>query len=183
MAITLVQLCRAMPACPYTRAERLFPFLNASMDRAEINTPLRGAAYLTQLGHESMDLLYMKEIADGTKYEGRLDLGNTKSGDGKRFKGRGPIQITGRDNYTRFAAWSGLDCIIHPELLEEPENGFLASAWYWETRNLNDPADKGDILKVSIGVNGRNPKTGLPNGWEDRQARYKRALKAMGVAA
>ena len=177
MTPTLSQLQKAMPGCPRVRMELMLPGLIASMQRVEINTPLRAAAYISQVGHESADLRYMQEIASGAKYEGNLKLGNTKSGDGMRFKGRGPIQLTGRDNYTRFSAWSGLDCIIHPELLEIPENGFLASAWYWETRDLNSHADKGDILRVSIGVNGKN-SDGYPNGWADRLTRYTRAMEA-----
>ncbi len=178
MDLTLSQLQKAMPGCPRARAELMLPGLNASMRRAEINSRLRAAAYLSQVGHESKDFKFMQEIASGAKYEGNLKLGNTKSGDGMRFKGRGPIQLTGRDNYTRFAAWSGLDCIIHPELVAEPDNGFLAAAWYWETRALNAHADNGDILRVSIGVNGKN-HDGYPNGWGDRLARYQRALGAL----
>ncbi len=121
----------------------------------------------------------MQEIASGVAYEGREDLGNTEPGDGKRFKGRGPIQITGRDNYAKFAEWSGLDCVNHPELLEIPTNGFLASAWFWKTRGLNELSDQGNFLKVSKRVNGVMPN-GLPRGWADRQ---KRLVAAMGALA
>lgn len=178
MNLTLEQLCLAMPHCPYKRAQALIAPLNAAMERADIDTPARIAAFVAQIGHESLDLAFMQEIASGAAYEGRKDLGNTQTGDGKRFKGRGPIQLTGRDNYTKFAAWAKLDCVNHPELLEDPYNGFLASAWFWTTRGLNALADKDDIMAISIRINGRG-KDGLPNGWADRQIRYAAAKRVL----
>ena len=68
------------------------------MEKYQITTPLRRAAFLAQLAHESGELKYMEEIASGEAYEGRKELGNTAPGDGKRYKGRGPIQLTGRFN-------------------------------------------------------------------------------------
>ncbi len=178
MNITIEQLCQMMPHCSFTRAKQMLAANNAAMARVEINTRRRAAAWIASLGHETMDFLYMEEIASGEKYEGRLDLGNYQEGDGKRFKGRGPIQITGRANYTAFAKWSGVDCVNEPELLEDPDNGFLATAWYWDSRKLNKPADAGDFLLVSTRINGRRAD-GYPNGWADRLARYERAMKVL----
>jgi putative chitinase len=171
MILTAQQLRLSMPNCPYPLAQAMIGPLNAAMERASINTPMRIIPFLAQVGHESVDLTFMKEIASGDAYEGRKDLGNTEPGDGRRFKGRGPIQVTGRDNYTKFAAWSGLDCVNHPELLEIPEHGFLASAWFWLNKNLNELADAGDFLKISTRINGKRAD-GFPNGWIDRQARF-----------
>lgn len=74
------------------------PLLKNQLNPYQINTPLRTAHLLAQLGHESLSLTYTEEIATGAAYEGRKDLGNTEKGDGIRFKGRGLIQLTGRKN-------------------------------------------------------------------------------------
>jgi putative chitinase len=171
-------LQRMMPPCPLTLATKMVGPLNAAMKRGEINTRLRVAAFIAQIGHESLDLAFMKEIASGAAYEGRLDLGNTQPGDGKKFKGRGPIQVTGRDNYTKFAAWAKIDCVNHPELLEDPAIGFLASVWFWTTRGLNALADKENFLGISLRINGKR-SDGFPNGWHDRQARYATARRVL----
>src|SRR6185436_1802430 len=108
-------------------------------------TPLRQAMFLAQLGHESMSFRYMEEIASGAAYEGRKDLGNTHTGDGKRFKGRGPIQLTGRANYKAAGDALGVDFINSPEIAAFTEYGFRTAVWFWGTRNLNPLADVGDI--------------------------------------
>ncbi len=181
MTLELKQLLKAMPGCTQARAATMLGPMNKAMDRVEINTKARKAMFIAQVGHESMNLVYMQEIASGAAYEGRMDLGNTRPGDGKKFKGRGPIQLTGRNNYTAFAAWSGLDCVNHPELLEIPENGWLASAWFWMVNGLNKWADLGDIDGASDVINkGHKTKAiGDANGFADRQARYKIAMNAL----
>ncbi len=178
--ITLAQLKAAIPAAG-KRAELMLNPMNAAMDMAGINTRLRIAAFIAQSGHESLDFVYMQELASGAAYEGRKDLGNTQPGDGRRFKGRGPIQITGRANYQAFADWSGLDCVNHPELLEDPVNGWLASAWFWMVNHVNLWADKGDVDGVSDVIN-RGRKTlviGDSNGYADRLKRYNVAYAAL----
>ena len=178
MKLTAQQIRQCMPQCSLVRATQLMDANNAAMERVGINNRLRTAAWMATLGHESMDLAFMKEIASGAAYEGRADLGNVHPGDGRAFKGRGPIQITGRANYTAFAKWSGIDCVKDPVLLEDPEIGFLASAWFWMTRGLNDIADTGNFLKVSTRVNGKR-SDGFPNGWKDRETRYNNCLKVL----
>ena len=81
--------------------------LNACLKRFEIDTPARIAHFMAQIAHESGGLRWMEEIADGSAYEGRFDLGNTQPGDGKRFKGAGVIQLTGRANYEAFSEFIG----------------------------------------------------------------------------
>ncbi len=98
-AVSAEQLHRMMPNVSPERAAAMAPYLNRAMQEAGINTPRRAAAFIAQLGHESGQLRYFEELASGRAYEGRRDLGNTQPGDGMRFKGRGPIQLTGRANY------------------------------------------------------------------------------------
>lgn len=170
-----------------SRAQELLPHVESAMHAAVITTPGRAAMFLAQVGHESAGLRYMEEIASGSAYNGRADLGNTQPGDGPRYKGRGPIQLTGRNNYRAFTAWahreghSTLDFESQPHLVAEPKWGFLAAAYYWITRpTLNQYADQRDLLRASAVINGWfNDGTGKPrkaNGWADRQARYQRCL-------
>lgn len=148
------------------------PILSA-MDEFKINTKQREAAFLAQIGHESGQLLYVKELASGSAYEGRSDLGNTMPGDGVRFKGRGLIQITGRTNYFAAMMELDLDCVEHPELLEEPVNAARSSGWFWFTHGLNELADAGDFIKITRKINGGT------NGLEDRQQLYAKALEVL----
>lgn len=174
------QLNIIMPLAGRRAAGFLNP-INTAMAEFEINTPLRAAAFLAQLAHESGQLRYMRELADGSAYEMRADLGNTWPGDGRRYKGRGPIQITGRYNYAACGAVLGLDLISNPELLEIPKNGCRAAGWFWQVNHLNRWADAGDFDGVSDVINrGRKtPKIGDSNGWDDRLAFYTTALKVL----
>lgn len=172
--ITRQQLVAIMPFAR-TRVDTFLPFLNAAMDEFEINTPLRQAAFLAQIGHESGELRYVKEIASGQAYEGRVDLGNKIPGDGVRFKGRGLIQITGRTNYTEVMLALNLDCLEHPELLETPENATRTAAWWWKTHSCNEIADSGDFIKLTKRINGGT------RGLDDRLKLYAIACKTLGV--
>src|SRR5262245_64248177 len=107
------------------------PLLNENFAEFDITTPLRQAAFLAQIAHESAQLLYVEEIANGMQYEGRKDLGNTQTGDGPFFKGRGLIQITGRDNYRACGKALGLDLIAEPKLLCIPVNAVRSACWFW----------------------------------------------------
>ena len=101
--------------------------INAALVKGQINTCHRQAAFLAQL-------VYMEEIASGAAYEGRTDLGNTQSGDGKQFKGRGPTQLTGRANYRAADQALGLDLEAYPEQVATPSDCFRTSVWFWTTR-------------------------------------------------
>ena len=146
---------------------------------AGLERPHRLAMYLGQLAHESAGWKFDREIWGPTaaqkRYEGRKDLGNTQPGDGSRFRGRGPIQITGRHNYGEFTAWArkmdrdAPDFVADPDAVNtDPWEG-LGPIWYWDTRNINTMADRGDFETVTRRING-----GL-NGYADRQMRYARA--------
>ena len=148
----------------------LYPSLLVAMAQYGIGATIdRSAAFLAQLFHESGGLRYMEEIADGSAYEGRADLGNTEPGDGRRYKGRGPIQLTGRANYRRFGELLGRPLEEHPELVKSPDVGFQVAALYWTDRNLNARMDEPSssearLRAVTLAING-----GL-NHIDDRRA-------------
>ena len=143
----------------------------------QIIGPKRVAAFITQIGHESGQLKYVKEIwgptAAQAKYEGRKDLGNTVAGDGSKYRGRGLIQITGRANYMACGEALSLDLIKQPELLEKPQQACMSAAWFWATKGLNTLADADQFEKITRRINGGQ------NGAADRQALYARALKVL----
>jgi putative chitinase len=147
------------------------------MSRYGIVGTARVAAFIAQVGHESGQLRYVREIwgptAQQAGYEGRSDLGNTVKGDGSRYRGRGLIQVTGRSNYAACGEALGLDLINKPELLELPQNASMSAAWFWSTRGLNTLADQGEFVKITRRING-----GV-NGLADRQALYEKALKVL----
>lgn len=153
---------------------RFKPFLEKYCKEYEINTPLRLAAFIAQIAHESGDFKYTREIWGPTKaqigYEGRLDLGNTVPGDGKRYLGRGLIQITGRNNYVKLSKKLGVDFVNNPELLEQPEYAVLSACSFWQDKSLNTLADAADFKTITRRING-----GL-NGYDDRLRRYKELL-------
>lgn len=166
--------------CPHSAPGMLSVYLeplNAAMDEFGISeNVLRETAFLAQLAHESAGFQYVRELASGAAYEGRKDLGNTEPGDGRTFKGRGLIQITGRANY---GACSVALCgypsrlLTNPELLEEPELACRSAAWYWQTHGCNELADVGDFLRVTKRINGGT------NGLADRLAYFERAKEAL----
>ena len=161
---------------PYARGSNIdiyTPLLNKYMCQYEINTQARKAAFLATILHESGSLNYTEEIASGIAYEGRKNLGNSEAGDGKKFKGRGLIQLTGRYNYTVASLATGIDFIKNPELLSEPENATRISCWWWQAKGLNELADKGDFRRITRIVNGGY------NGWTDRLNFYNRAKEVL----
>jgi putative chitinase len=172
--VSLDQLRQIMPNLSQAKAQEYLPHLNNAMAEAGINTPRQKANFLAQLAHESGQFRYMEEIASGAAYEGRRDLGNTQPGDGTRFKGRGPIQLTGRSNYQAAGRALGLDLVNNPAQAATPEVGFRTAAWFWNTRGLNDLAESGNFREVTRRING-----GF-NGLADRQQYYNRALSVLG---
>lgn len=144
-----------------------------------LDNPLRLIHFLAQLGHESGGLRYMAEIWGPTpaqlRYEGRADLGNTQPGDGRRFAGRGPIQITGRANYRATGQRLGIDLERHPYLAEVPSIGLWVALDYWQSRGLSAAADRDDLLAVTRSINGGT------NGLEDRRAWLARVRGWCGV--
>ena len=173
--ITKAQLQAIMPNLSSAKADQYLPLLNAAMVQGGINTPKRQAAFLAQLAHESGQLRYFEEIASGAAYEGRRDLGNTQPGDGVRFKGRGPIQLTGRHNYRIAGQALGIDLENNPTLAARPDIGFRIAVWYWNSRNLNAQADAGNFDAITRAINGGY------NGKADRDRYWARAKQVLGA--
>lgn len=191
--ITAERLRAFSPAIPSANAVAMAVVLEANRAAAGLTTPQRVAHFLAQVAHESSGLTRFEEglsysaerlvqvwpsrfpnigaatpyARNGAKlaekvYGGRM--GNTQPGDGFKFRGRGLIQLTGRDNYTKAAAYSGLPLVDDPGLASDPANAALIALGFWKSAALNDEADRDDIAAITRAVNG-----GL-NGLEDRKA-------------
>ncbi|WP_353742571.1 glycoside hydrolase family 19 protein [Pseudomonas fluorescens] len=211
MPITEQQLLQILPnARPV--AGVFVPALNRAMARFKIDSRVRQAAFIAQVGHESGHLRRLVEnlnydakglavtwpsryrAADGnpnTKavilsrrpeaiandaYAGRN--GNSHVGDGWRYRGRGLIQLTGRNNYRNAGTGLGLPLESEPELLEQPEQAALSAAWHWSTNRLNDLADAGRFQDISSLIN--TGKLGrVPHGAAERKALYELCLKVL----
>ncbi|WP_115530239.1 glycoside hydrolase family 19 protein [Xanthomonas campestris] len=218
MQLTAQQLKQAV-GCNDRTAERWIEPISEACRLYDISTPRRMAAFLAQVGHESVGLAAVVEglnyslenLIDACKrakpnsrwrsllprakelarnsvglgnaaYANRLGNGDEASGDGYRYRGRGPIQNTGRANYAGMRDTlraKGVrdvpDFEKQPETLEQPKWGALAAAAFWDTRNLNPLADAGRFDDITERVNGGQ------NGAADRRARYAKALKALGA--
>lgn len=174
-------LAQAMLGHPGVNYQDMAPLFAQFCAEAGCTTTLRIAMAAAQLGEESGGLYWMEEIASGAEYEGNAQLGNTFPGDGPRFKGRGPIQLTGRNNYGKFSQWAYANhsdmCpneryfVDHPELVSEFDVGFLAAAYYWVSHNLNSFADNGDVVGATKVINGGD------HGLQDRQHRYQTCIQ------
>lgn len=145
----------------------------STLDSYDINTPLRIAHFMGQVTHECAGFRTTEEFASGAAYEGREDLGNIHRGDGKRYKGRGLIQLTGRANYKKIGALLNLPLEDNPELAGEPVTSLKIACEYWKDRKINDAADRDDLIKATKLVNG-----GL-NGLEDRRKYLQKAKVAL----
>ena len=180
MSITQQQLLQILPNAGQT-AGVFVPVLNTAMVRFQIIGTKRVAAFLAQIGHESGQFRYVRELGSDqylSKYDiGSLAkrLGNTPEadGDGQKYRGRGLIQITGRANYITCGEALALDLVNHPELLEKPQHACMSAAWFWASRGLNTLADLGQFDTITRRINGGQ------NGAADRQTLYARALKVL----
>lgn len=152
--ITVADLLAIMPTAKRAQVELLYPHLEPATNRFHIDSPRRLAAFIAQVAHESGALVYMAEIASGETYEGRAELGNSQPGDGKKFKGRGGLMITGRANYRECGGTLGVALDVYPELAERPEYFWKIAAWYWNSRALNRFADTDSFGAITKRVNG-----------------------------
>jgi putative chitinase len=148
-------------------------YFDVHMANFGVDTYLRVCHFIAQCAHESDSFKTLEEYASGAAYEGRRDLGNTQPGDGRRFKGRGIIQLTGRFNYRDAGKRLGYDLENNPLLALQPEISVLTALDYWKTRNLNQWADRDDVATVTRRING-----GL-NGFSDRKMYLERAKRVL----
>lgn len=176
--ITLTQLQQILPNAR-AQAGVFILALNAAMLHRHITGPKRMAAFIAQVGHESGELRYVRELG-GEHYLSKYDtgtlaalLGNTPDadGDGQKYRGRGLIQITGRRNYLACSrALFGDERLLHfPELLEQPQWAAESAAWFWHSNGLNELADQDQFTAITRRING-----GL-NGLEHRQQLWAKA--------
>ena len=200
MPITAQQLLQILPNAGQV-AGVFVPVLNTAMSRYQIVGTKRIAAFVAQLGHESGQLTRLVEnlnySAEALRkaWPSRFDLslatsvarkpeqianiaygkrmGNTAPGDGWKYRGRGLIQITGKNNYRACGEALGLDLIAQPELLEKPQHACMSAAWYWASRGLSTLADSGKFEAITQRINGGQ------NGATDRQALHAKALKVL----
>ena len=157
LSINLQQLQAILTNAPASRLSTYLPYLTEAMAWGQINTCARISAFLGQVAEESGEFRYMEELASGAEYEGRKDLGNTSPGDGVKYKGRGPIQITGKANYAAAGKGIGVDLVNNPALAAQPQYAFKTAVWYWNSRNLNSYADKNNqdgFDQCTLKVNG-----------------------------
>jgi putative chitinase len=152
--------------------------LAATLDEYTINTRLRIAHFLGQTCHESAGFRTTEEFATGDAYEGRKDLGNTQPGDGRRYKGRGLLQLTGRANYREYGKALKIDLENNPALAAEPALSLRIACEYWKRRNINAACDRDDLFTVSKLINGVG-RNGQPNGLDDRRNYTSKAKAAI----
>lgn len=177
--ITREQLKAISPSTPDTRIDTFIHHLNNYLPKYGIDTPNEIASFLAQVLHESGGLKWVREIWGPTstqaRYEGRKDLGNTVKGDGKKFMGRGLIQLTGRANYARMSKDMFNDdrLLYTPDLLSTAEYAVQSACIYWKWRKMDLIDDDLDIRRETRLVNG-----GF-NGMTDRQQYFDRAIKIL----
>lgn len=201
--ISLQKLNEAFPDAAEEDVEKYYEAFIRVFEEYEINTPQRQAAFIAQVAHESGQLTAVREnlnySADGLMrvfrryfnastarayarqpekianrvYANRMGNGPESSGDGWMFRGRGLIQLTGRENYTKFAEDMEMTLDEAIEYLETPDGAVESAAWFWDMKNLNSIADREDIVTVSKRVNGGT------NGLHERIDLYHHALSVL----
>lgn len=153
------------------------------LQKFAIDTELRIAHFLAQIGHECDNYCTTREYASGAAYEGRTDLGNTRPGDGRRFCGRGLIQNTGRANARSFTLWiralipDAPDFESEPALMEDFPWAAWTAIWFWTVKMLNVLADRDDLIGITRVINGGR------NGLADRTEKLSRAKAALSKIA
>lgn len=118
-----------------------------------VDTSARVAEFLAQACLETDYFKTLEEYASGADYEGRKSLGNIYPGDGKKFKGRGIFQCTGRDNYARYGKRLGVDLLGNPDLAERPDISVRIAVMYWNDKGLNAYADRSETAAISRAIN------------------------------
>jgi putative chitinase len=132
--------------------------------------------YFSKSGRNAADYAKQPEKIANVIYASRMGNGDTASGDGYRFRGRGVVQLTGRDNYTAFGKSIGMTAEQVIEYVTTKKGALESACWYWASRKINIACDEGDIVKMSKLVNGGTI------GLEDRRKHYEQALAVLGGA-
>lgn len=183
MILTKEQLKTIAPNAG-NKIDLYLPYINKLLDEFEINTPLRLQHYLAQILHESGEFKYVEENLNysaqsllktfpkyftastvkayernpqkiGSRvYANRMGNGNEASGEGYKFRGRGLIQLTGKNNYQLYKGYCGFDVVSKPELIAQPLGAVRSSMWFWKRNGLNALADKDDVVGVTKKING-----------------------------
>ena len=189
-----------------TRADKYFPDLHVMLPQGQIDTPLRLAHFLAQVLHESGCMRLVEEnlnysaerllqvfpryftfaeaqayarqpqMIANKVYGGRMGNGGEASGDGHRYRGRGLLQLTGRDNYHKFSQWIQDDVVTHPDLVAH-KYAVHSAVYFWTSKDLNALADLDDIKSITQRVNGGS------NGLAGRIALLDKARDFLVVAA
>lgn len=165
-----------------TTAKEREALMDKALTDAGVTDPKQKAILMGQVSHESAGFKSMIEYGSGAQYEGRKNLGNTEVGDGEKYKGRGFIQLTGRDNYTRAGKALGLDLVNHPELAEDPQNAAKIAVWYLQThkgrngQTAMEAAASGDIVGATQAIQGG------AGGLDDRSRRAQAYLEQYKLA-
>jgi putative chitinase len=168
MLITEEQLRNIFKSAKQENIKLYTEAFNKSWPQYGITTPKRISAFLGQIGVESGELKYTKELPSkwnkknpkdpnepvGTLYEGRKNLGNKQAGDGPKYIGRGILQLTGRANYTYYSKKLNVDLVNNPELAAQPEISVKIACQYFIDRDLLTAADSWDLATVTRKVNG-----------------------------
>jgi putative chitinase len=189
--------------CTPAMADKWLIPLQFTCDKFEVNTPERIAGFLAQIGHESGGFRFTSEnlnyraealtrlwpsrfppgVAESyamqpekianRAYCDRMGNGDEASGDGWKYRGRGLIQLTGKDNYAAFSLDADNEALVNPDLVAEPELAALSAGWFWKKNGLNALADVKDIVGMTRRINGGT------NGLDDRQMRYSRLMSVL----
>jgi len=171
------ELLRTVAGSPVSKSvtDGLIQYLPEYLEKYGLNTPLELAHFLAQAAHESAGFKTLQEYASGAGYEGRRDLGNVYPGDGKRYKGRGIFQLTGRANYTTMSKKLGVDLVNNPGLAATPEISVQTALEYWKSRNLSKWAKEDNVEMVTKLINGGY------NGLKDRRIKLQKAKRALAL--
>jgi putative chitinase len=191
--------------CTPLMAEKWCIPLRYTCSNFDINTPERVAGFLAQVGHESGGLrfttedlhyraetltrIWSKRFPPGVAesyamqperianraYADRMGNGDEASGEGWLYRGRGLIQLTGKDAYAAFSLAANNEALVKPDLVAEPELAALSAGWFWVDKGLNALADQKDIVGMTLRVNGGT------NGLDDRQMRYSRLISCLNA--
>lgn len=202
--LTMEQLQECLPKAKQEKLEMFYEGIIETFDTFEINTPERMAMFLAQTAHESGNFNFVEENLNykaaslskvwpkkfppdiagqyggnaqkiaNRAYADRMGNGPESSGDGWKYRGRGLIQLTGKDNYRACGEALGKDLLNEPDLVAQNPCAVLSAGWFWDTRKLNQWCDKKDVLTVTKRINGGTL------GLEDRKQHFEHMLHVLG---